>query len=219
MYDEQHRLASQFKAKPNLSTLIKSLIDDDIESTNDDLLNKRGLNTAVGKQLDGIGEIVGLTRPHEPLDDTSNFGFAADDLALGYGTLDDVSIGGYFTQLNPPLVIPINDDTYRLAIKGQIFKNHTNMTVDETLEILSIIFQTEVRYFLPSNLNPTYTINKILRPYEEELLKKFPQTIGIVVSFRSNVRDNAFGFSKDDDALGYGTTEDESIGGHYATII
>lgn len=59
-----NRLVEQFKNKPRLKSLICSLIEpiQTLEYTYQDLRTKRFLETAVGEQLDGIGEIVGLER-------------------------------------------------------------------------------------------------------------------------------------------------------------
>lgn len=217
----QKRLASQFTAKPNLKAFIDAFIDDDLDIALCDTQTKRGLNTAVGVQLDGIGEIIGLPRPKTIASDSGNFGFVDDDDARGFGDLNNVNVGGFWSQLNPPATIPVNDDVYRLQIKGQIFKNSTNMAVDETLEILSIIFNNAaIKYFLPQNLFPMYEIGVILEPFEEGLLADFPQTIGIgEVQFKSYNGLDTFGFAEDTSAKGFGDTGDSSLGGNYSKLI
>lgn len=219
-YDEQKRLAAQFRGKPNLQSLIRAFRDSELDQASCDVLNKRGLNTAQGVQLDGIGEIIGLARPREAESDVGNFGFLEDGEANGFTSLTNISTGGFFSQLNPPLTVPINDDKYRLAIKGKIFQNHTNMTVDQTLNILAIVFQADIKYFLPTNLSPMYEIGKTLQPFEQTLLNEFPETIGIRgVTFKTFSEDSAFGFAEDPDTLGFTTTLDNTIGGNFANLI
>ncbi len=217
----QERLASQFIGKPNLKAFIDAFIDDDLDQAMCDVTTQRGLNTAVGVQLDGIGEIVGLPRPKQVASDSGNFGFAEDDDARGFGTLLDPTPGGFWSQLNPPVTVPVNDDIYRIQIKGQIFKNSTNMTVDETLDILSIVFNNApIKYFLPVNLFPMYEIGLILNSFEEGLLANFPQTIGIgEVQFKLTNGDEAFGFAEDIKSKGFGSTTDSTVGGNYSKFI
>lgn len=58
------RLVTQFQGKPRIEGLLRALVqpNQDIEDTLWDLLTKRSIHTAIGKQLDGIGEIVGESR-------------------------------------------------------------------------------------------------------------------------------------------------------------
>ena len=63
-YDVNKRLATQFKNKENLTSILKSLGDDGIDESLDDLLNKRSIETSTGFSLDVIGNIVGVIRPY-----------------------------------------------------------------------------------------------------------------------------------------------------------
>lgn len=58
------RLVTQFKGKPRVEALTGALArpNQDLEDTLFDLLEQRWIDTAIGKQLDGIGEIVGESR-------------------------------------------------------------------------------------------------------------------------------------------------------------
>ncbi|MCQ2559189.1 MAG: DUF2612 domain-containing protein [Clostridia bacterium] len=57
-------LISQFRAKPRTNILLEALARQlqEVWQTCQDLQNKRNLNQAVGQQLDGIGDIVDLSR-------------------------------------------------------------------------------------------------------------------------------------------------------------
>ena len=216
----QERLAEQFKGKPNLKGFIEAFIDDDAQIALCELLTKRGLETSIGKQLDGIGEIVGRVRPRDVLDQTATFGFEEDFNALTFTTLDDNQVGGYQYTLNPPLIAPVNDDIYRLFIKAKIFQNSTNMTVDETLNILSAIFDANIRYFLVDSLRPMYEIGKTFNSFEKEIIKSLPQTIGISeVQYKTFLLGSAFGFAEDPAALGFTALADNTIGGNLASLI
>ena len=214
------RLPIQFQDSPNLKALITAIVKgfDDLEDTGDDLLTLRGLNTAQGVQLDGVGEIVGFPRPNTVNDD-GRFGFFEDPTARGFGNPDNISVGGNF--IDPvSILFPVDDDTYRLLIKAKIIKNSTAMTVDDTLRLINFVFDAEVRYFLPVNLDPRYHIGKILSAFEIDLLDEFPVLIGIdSVNFETMYNDTPFGFFEDPDAFGFGNPIDSDIGGNFASSI
>lgn len=62
--DAVNRLVTQYKGKPKIEGFTRALANpaQDLEDTFLDLLTLRSLDTAVGKQLDGLGEIVGESR-------------------------------------------------------------------------------------------------------------------------------------------------------------
>lgn len=213
------RLPIQFQDSPKLKALITALLKDtdDLDTANNDLLQLRGLNTSTGRQLDGIGEIVGLERPLT-IDDSGRFGFFEDPTARGFGSPDNISVGGAFID---PLTIlfPVDDDTYRILIKAKIIKNSTAMTVEDTLRLISFVFDTTVRYFLIDNLEPRYHIGKILDSFEISLLDEFPVLIGIdSANYETMYNDTPFGFFEDPLAYGFGDGATD-VGGNFATYI
>lgn len=216
------RLAEQFKNKPKLGGFIEAFIDDEQYEASNDLMTKRSLFTAAGKQLDGIGEIVGVKRPSKFVEVETAFGFLNDPTSLGFTLLSDQSVGGRFVSLNPFLqkITPIDDDIYRTVIQARIFRNSTNMSVDQTLNILSVLYGAKVSYFLPLNLNPMYEIGREFFFFERELIKQLPTTLGVGnITYSSYPTDEGFGFDGDDDALGFGDFTDEANGGFLASFI
>ena len=200
------RLVHQFQDSPKLKGLISAFISqfNDIDTAQNDLLTLRWVDTAQGAQLDGVGEIVGLSRPYTTISD-GRFGFEGDDTARGFGDETDPNVGGnWFDEFTTRF--PVDDDTYRLLIRAKIIKNSTAMTVDDTLRLISFTFGCEVRYFLFENLKPTYHIGKILGSFEKELLSTFPVLIGIEsANYELEYNGNeAFGFAEDPNALGFG---------------
>lgn len=218
------RLAYQFEGSEKFQGFLTSFLAeyDELNISGLQLLNERYLDTAIGVQLDGIGEIVGLSRPEKDIAVAGLFGFIDDDSALGFGTTTDLDIGGNFLSLQSGgATAPIGDDLYRLLIRAKIIKNQTAMTVDDTLRLISFTFGgVEVRYFLTENLKPRYDIGKALTPFEADLVSDFPILIGIdEVEYHTYSETTPFGFEGDDDALGFGTTTDPNIGGNFAQII
>ena len=216
------RLAYQFEDSVNFKSFIETFLRQfqDLEISNLQLLNERYLNTAVGKQLDGIGEIVGLERPEKDKDLAGIFGFKFDLTALGFGDINDPDIGGNFWDGVSSKVL-IGDDLYRLLLRAKIIKNQTAMTVDDTLRLISFTFgNIDVRYFLTTNLKPRYDIGKILTPFEISLLPDLPVLIGIdIVEYHIVPEFDAFGFDGDPDALGFGDINDPNVGGNFSEII
>ncbi len=215
------RLAYQFKNSVKFQEFLTAFLQEfqDLHISDLQLLNERHLSVAVGVQLDGIGEIVGLPRPEKDIDVAGLFGFVDDLTALGFGDINDSETGGNFLSLGANKS-PIGDDLYRLLIRAKIIENKTAMTVEDTLRLISFVFDIEIRYFLPENLKPRYDIGKELNPFESNLLASFPVLIGIdTVEYHSYSETAPFGFLDDPDALGFGDINDTNVGGIFAKII
>lgn len=216
------RLAYQFKNSIKLQEFLTSFLQQlqDLYISDLQLLNERYLNTAIGIQLDGIGEIVGLPRPEKNINIAGVFGFLTDPTALGFGTILDTEIGGNFLSFGDNKVL-IGDNLYRLLIRAKIIENQTAMTVNDTLRLISFTFgDIKIRYFLSENLKPRYDIGKELSFFEADLLSDFPILIGIdSAEYHTYSETTPFGFSDDPGTLGFGDIGVPNIGGNFAKII
>ncbi len=217
-----NRLAYQFSDSEKFKGFLTAFLQEyeELNISGLQLLNERYLDTAIGVQLDGIGEIVGLPRPKRDVDVAGVFGFLDDPTALGFGDLNDVTLGGnWWDGISP--AVPIGDDLYRLLLRAKIIKNQTAMTVDDTLRLISFTFGgVLVQYSVPMFLTPKYYINKILTPFEESLIPDLPILIGLVdVVYQTNPETDAFGFDGDPTAIGFGDATDPLIGGNFAKLI
>lgn len=216
------RLAYQFKDSIKFQEFLTSFLQqlDNLYISDLQLLNERYLNTAVGVQLDGIGEIVGMPRPEKEIDIAGLFGFLTDPTALGFGTILDSEVGGNFLSLGANKS-PIGDNLYRLLIRAKIIENQTAMTVNDTLRLISFAFgDAKVRYILSENLKPRYDIGRELDSFESSMLTDFPVLIGIdVVEYHDYSETTPFGFLNDPEAFGFGDINDVDIGGNFAKII
>lgn len=175
------RVLYQFKGSTNflnfLTTFLTSL--QEIYDVNDDLLNNRNILTAENAQLDGIGEIEGLERPRIYDGDVEGFGFDGDPTAQGFSSLTYPDSGGNLVSLSIA-TRPATDDEYRIALKARASENSSNLTVEKTLRTLSFVLGSpQIRYMLPSNLNPVYVIAKTLSTYDVYLLGRLALTLGI----------------------------------------
>lgn len=223
-YKGVSRLAFQFRNSVNLKALIQAFVEEfnELELSGLQLLNERYIDTAVGVQLDGIGEIVGLPRPKTTIELAGLFGFLEDDTALGWGDLDDPDVGGNFWN-GLQSTVYINDSLYRLLIRAKIIQNKTAMTVDDTLRLISFMFNNAiVRYWQNPYLEPTYEIYKNLSSFEEGLLSSLPVLIGIEKAFYhivpSSDGEGIFSFLEDSTGEGWGDLDDPDVGGYFSRI-
>lgn len=214
----KERLPEQFKNSSSVNRVIEAFIDKELELAQCDMMTKTWLDSAIGQQLDGVGEIVGYERPKgEPTSD-GDFGFEDDDETRTFGDITSPENGGFLGTVNPSLFAMIDDDEYRILLKAKILRNNSSLSVDSTLEILSTLFQAKVSYLLVGNLQPMYEIGREFFLFEREILKIFPTTLGInPVFYASYSEEGAFGFNEDD--LGFGDTLNPNNGGNLASII
>ena len=117
-----------------------------------------------------------------------------------------------------------DDDDYRFALKIQIMINNTDITVNDTLDILSGIFATNggaaIRYICVVTLEALYEIEATLTTVQETLLSRIPKTLGVGNVQYKIIEDpeTTFAFFEDPVGLGFGTTADPGIGGNFASI-
>lgn len=217
------RLAYQYSDSEKFKGFLTAFLDEFqyLQDQNELLATMRTLDNSQGVQLDGLGEIIGLERPSEPIELAGIFGFVNDDEALGFGTTTDSEVGGNWLSVNSITTQPIGDNLYRLLLRARAVQNRISMRVDETTSLISFMFSgARVRYFLEENLEPRYDIEKLLTPFEQNLLKDLPVLIGIdTVEYHTYAQDTTFGFAGDPDALGFGSTTDPNLGGNFASIV
>jgi len=217
-----NRLAFQFKQSEKLKGLINVQLDEFqvLDNTFNDLLDNRLLDNSIGQQLDGLGEILGLPRPFLPVDVLGVFGFLSDPTSRAFGDINDPALGGIFVDYAATRQIA-DDETYRKLLKAKTIINSTSMTVEETVRMVSFMFDgARVRYTLSTNLHPQYTIEKILDAAEISLLSLLPILIGLGdVTYVTIDAFDAFGFSGDPDAKGFTDINNTELGGNFAIII
>lgn len=134
------RLITQFKESANLIGYIESLLSesDEVEDVNQQLLEERWLDTAVGAQLDIIGEIVGQPRNFSIQPVASFFGFSGAVGSASFGTVGDSLIGDNFKSISDIEFGEgrFDDDTYRIMIRAKIGKNRTKCIINEIIDIV-----------------------------------------------------------------------------------
>lgn len=193
------------------------------------LMQERSIDTAVGAQLDIIGEIVG--QPREFIDTAllTYFAYLGYPGAESYGDLNNSSVGGFYRGFDDPLAgnTLLNDDQYRLFIKAKIIKNSTNATPNQLLDFVNFVFNSPQNQLIEEG-DAAYTllIGKQLSSFETVLLnyvsyssgypsRFVPKPIGVRVNYGTYISGDAFAFQGVAGAKGYGDlTVFAPIGGY-----
>ena len=140
------RYTQQFKDKPIFDAYVKIVMQEiaELQTAFKDLKQLRDLDSAVGVQLDVIGDIVGQPRVLVDFTLSPYFGFDTAPQAKTFGTTADVGIGGYFKSVSDANGSPfeVDDDTYRFLIRARIAANISNTTPQGVMNALNFILET-----------------------------------------------------------------------------
>lgn len=204
----------------------------DVQAVFKSLMQNRSIDTAVGAQLDILGNIVGQPREFISTDMFDFFAFEGYPAAGPYGDLFGSSEGGTYYSLGDPLSgnTILNDEQYRLFIKAKIAKNVSRSTPDEILEFISFVFDVQVNNLVTEGVGEfTILVGRELSRFERELLSYrtdrdgyesyfVPKPAGVRIRFGQFPSENYFGFQGAPGAKGYGDLNDPSVGGQWATL-
>lgn len=131
----------QYRDSPVLRSLISALLAEygTIYNTLESLRTRLDIDLSVGKQLDGIGEIVGQPRPlTEEIDPDDVFAFAGGT-GLGFSGIGRPDVGGRFQGVNGLIIGPMQDPDYRLLLKATIFSNSADSTIDAIAQYITFV--------------------------------------------------------------------------------
>jgi len=222
----ESRLATQFSESVNLIAYIKALLveADTLEQVFQDLLEKRWIDTAEGVNLDIIGAIVGQSRILIDASVLSYFGFSGAAGADSFGTLADTSIGARFKSINESTVgnRRLTDVEYRAFIKSRIIKNSIIPTIQEVTSFFRFLFNVSQVIVLDGPMRYTVQIGRVLTVNEKALLLNTdiaPKVAAVGVGYQEYDVAQAFGFAGVPISLGFGSVNNSSIGGKFASII
>lgn len=179
-------LILQYRNKPKARATIKEFVEicmgDGLVFELNECLN---IDTAVGKQLDLIGQILGCNRNVYGLTpDTKYFSFQKTN-AYGYSDKDAVSEGywkSYFNSTGSVYALP--DSDYRLLLKFKAALNVMPATMKGMDEALYQAFGDNVTIQNNQDLSITYVINQqTVVTQAAEILGYFKGPLGITVNF------------------------------------
>ncbi|MND91709.1 hypothetical protein D3C80_838450 [compost metagenome] len=142
--EARERVTEQFKGKPVFDKFLQLLTSGKVEAQSvlRDVMQLRSIDTAVGVQLDVIGEIVGLPRGLVTSEVFTYFGFQNAGQADTFSSMTDPTVGSPWYSLNAPLGISRepSDDEYRIMIKAKIIKNRTLATPEDVISAYQFLF-------------------------------------------------------------------------------
>lgn len=166
------RLAQQYQDSPNILALMNILTDeaDNIAAAFEQLRLRLDIDQSVGKQLDGIGEIVGKPRPGTDPTEDEAFAFATGP-GLGFGTKTDPLVGGKFGSLSDIYneLVLVSDETYRKYLRAAIWAGQASCTVEDIGAFINFVFNEQV-FVVEAVGSVSIYFNRTLETVENELL-------------------------------------------------
>lgn len=191
------RWLSQFEGKPKLEALVRALLKpaQGIQGALRDLFDRRWLDAAEGRQLDGIGEIVGLPRVIDEAIFTAFFGFVGQPAINGFG---QARIRRAYEK---PLVgsTTLQDPEYRKLLYWKIALNNGHGTAPEIAAALKPIFDvTRVIVEDAGNARIRIWVSKIPGPTDVLMNNPYrwvPKAAGVGVKIITGSSETPFGFS------------------------
>jgi hypothetical protein len=225
------RVTEQFKQKPVYDKYLQLLLSGKIELQNtiQDTMQLRSIDSAVGAQLDVIGEIVGRPRGLVTSDLFYYFGFEGAAQAETFGSTTDPTVGGQWYSLNAPVGISRepSDDEYRLILKAKIIKNRTLARPEDIIEAYKFLFgagTVTIEELAPAEVR--IGIGKILNNVERGLLfdlggagTLLPKPIGVSYVYSEFQSGRVFATEGFPGAMGPGELNDPSTGGIVSNLI
>lgn len=133
------RQLSQFHYSPNLNALISLLLYPyaSLQQTLKQMLLERHIDSSIGKQLDGVGDIVGMPRPFVKMNGEWYFGFSGQSKAKPFSQapIRDLSL-----QTHSKSISYMPDDHYRRLIKWKVIANNSHGTVEDVIMACQALF-------------------------------------------------------------------------------
>lgn len=177
---------SQFNYSPNLTALLTLLLSPhvNIQQALKQMLLERHIDTAQGRQLDGVGDIVGMPRPFTQLNGEWYFGFRGQSKAKPFSRapIRDLAMQTNLRQFNY-----MDDVGYRRLIKWKVIANNSHGTIEDIILACQALFMaTKVVVKDKQDAEATIAITRAqkhkLDAVEEEATRWIPTAVGVKVS-------------------------------------
>ena len=175
----------QFNRKPKVESLYKVLFEpfNSIQTASKQLITLRHLDTAKDKQLDGIGDILGIERPYTTSDGIFYFGFTGQSRALGFSQAvirsNSLSIGSGTVKYTI-------DHGSRRLLHWKIIANNSHGTVEDIIKACKAVFLASKVEVIEGNCEITVNVTRkrkdILDSLDSVKEKLIPASAGIFVS-------------------------------------
>lgn len=198
-------LILQYRDLPNASAEITAMLDgfDNIYEFFDSFIGKFDLDNAIGHRLDLIGKIVGVNRIVPDVILKTFFGFSANSNALGFN-----SAPFYRYEFSKYNDLVLDDQQFLLFIKAKIVKNNTNATLPDIQKSINFLIGDSGYVVDNKNMsmslyleNNNINISTMVSIIKQDIIIT-PQGVEI---FSIEYRPETFGFSRNPNALGFGS--------------
>ena len=227
----RQRVTDQFKAKPVMDKYLQLLVEgkEELQTVMKDVMTLRSIDTAVGVQLDVIGNIVGRPRGLVSAELFTYFGFDGATNGGSFGSVTDPSVGAPWYSIGAPtgLSRPPSDEEYRIILKAKIIKNRTLSRPEDIIEAYRFLFgASKVTITELGHAAVRIGIGKILSSVERGLLfglngagTLLPKTVGVEYTYSEFQSDRVFATEGFPGGIGTGDLNDADAGGILSNLI
>lgn len=181
-------ITSEHSAKPKFMALVQAIAGTagDIANLIASLPALFDLDTAIGKQLDIVGQWIGQSRVVPGVLTLGYFGFVENVVALTFGEETDISIGGRFYEEGEPFTSTavLADPEYRTILKAKIVRNQYDGTQEEIENALAYIFNAPAHIRDNGTMVIDIVINAKISLVDQSLLTNFdllPRPAGVAI--------------------------------------
>jgi hypothetical protein len=183
-----YQYINQTKARATIATLVEAALCDLLPKTIEQSFD---LETAVGAQLDIIGEYIGLVRAIDTTIDRGIFTFQDDQnpapVLYGFTDYEDPALNvevlfkQYIDTTN--VINVLNDDEYRILLKLKSITNRSNHSLYDINQIVFGLFGTDILVYDQLDMTLSYfvksNISRIIKIAAEQKLLPKPMGVGI----------------------------------------
>lgn len=219
--DLRSKVTMSFEDAPVFDKFLQLLVGPSLElqEAARQLMQERSVDTAVGAQLDIIGNIVGQPRELIDADLLPYFGYLGNPASESYGDINNPGKGGYYWDYTKSLTgsVILGDEQYRLFIRAKILKNITRATPEDVIRFITFVFNvSQVQITVDANAEALILVPDSINDFERVLLTHYtenkgyrsyfvPKTLGVGYNFGSFEENNFFSFVGVPGGKGYGT--------------
>lgn len=229
--EARERVTEAFKNKPVFDHYLRLLsgYSNEVQDVLKALGEERWIDTAVGAQLDILGNIVGQDRVIIGGDLIEFFGYLGALNAKSYGTIYNPSIGGYYRGKDQPVGgnLVLSDEVYRIFIRAKIMKNTTRSTPEDIIRFIRFVFPNVYSVWINESAygeasfdifsNSLTLLDKGLIAYflEGKSYTTYfvPKTLGVKYNFNFVEAPQYLGFQGTPAAGPWGDVTNEDVGG------
>lgn len=213
--DARDRVTTQFKDKEVFDRYLQLLLSEPIalQEVFRQLMQDRSIDTAVGKQLDIIGEIIGQGRSLVIYGAYEYFGFDTDAGSFPFSSEAAPTEGGTWLSDTLPVSgnIELDDDTYRLVIKARILARSSSCRPQDIIDSIKFLIASPSATMTETgNAHISLGFGRLLTSLEKYLIKGqagakglIPTAAGVSLSYYEYDADDVFGFNEDPTAKGF----------------